>query len=57
MGAVATIDNAAPDAVKQVMDATDGGAAAAIDFVGSPKTMEFGVNILRKGGKLVMVGL
>jgi D-arabinose 1-dehydrogenase-like Zn-dependent alcohol dehydrogenase len=33
------------------------GAAAAIDFVGSPKTMEFGVNILRKGGKLVMVGL
>jgi threonine dehydrogenase-like Zn-dependent dehydrogenase len=43
--------------VKQVMEATGGGAAAAIDFVGSPKTMEFGVNILRKGGKLVMVGL
>jgi D-arabinose 1-dehydrogenase-like Zn-dependent alcohol dehydrogenase len=57
MGAVATIDNAAPDAVKQVMEATGGGAAAAIDFVGSPKTMEFGVSILRKGGKLVMVGL
>src|SRR5580700_11248452 len=57
MGAVATIDNTAPDAVKQVMEATGGGAAAAIDFVGSPKTMEFGVNILRKGGKLVMVGL
>ena len=57
MGAVATIDNAAPDAVKQVMAATGGGAAAAIDFVGSPKTMEFGVNVLKKGGKLVMVGL
>ena len=57
MGAVTTIDNAAPDAVKQVMEATGGGAAAAIDFVGSPKTMEFGVNVLRKGGKLVMVGL
>src|SRR5438045_904745 len=57
MGAVATIDNSAPDAVKQVMEATGGGAAAAIDFVGSPKTMEFGVSILRKGGKLVMVGL
>jgi D-arabinose 1-dehydrogenase-like Zn-dependent alcohol dehydrogenase len=57
MGAVATIDNAAPDAVKQVMEATGGGGAAAIDFVGSAKTMEFGVNILRKGGKLVMVGL
>jgi D-arabinose 1-dehydrogenase-like Zn-dependent alcohol dehydrogenase len=57
MGAVETIDNSAPDAVKQVMEATDGGAAAAIDFVGSPKTMEFGVNVLRKGGELVMVGL
>jgi len=57
MGAIATIDNAAPDAVKQIMEATGGGAAAAIDFVGSPKTMEFGINILRKGGKLVMVGL
>ena len=57
MGAVATIDNGAPDAVKQGMEATGGGAAAAIDFVGSPKTMEFGVSILRKGGKLVMVGL
>src|SRR3981189_2151450 len=57
MGAVTTIDNAAPDAVKQVMEATGGGAAAAIDFVGSPKKMEFGVNTLRKGGKLVMVGL
>lgn len=57
MGAIAAIDNAAPDAVKQVMEATDGGAAAAIDFVGSPATMAFGINILRKGGKLVMVGL
>jgi len=57
MGAVATIDNGAADAVKQVMEATGGGAAAAIDFVGSPQTMEFGVNALRKGGKLVMVGL
>jgi propanol-preferring alcohol dehydrogenase len=56
MGAVPTIDNAAPDAVKQVMEVTDG-AVAAIDFVGSPKTMEFGVNILRKGGGLVIVGL
>jgi len=39
------------------MEATDRSAAAAIDFVGSPKTMEFGINILRKGGKLVTVGL
>ena len=57
MGAVETIDNSAPDAVKQVMQATGGGAAAAIDFVGAPETMSFGINVLRKGGKLVMVGL
>ena len=57
MGAVATIDNAAPDAVRQVIQATNGGAAAAIDFVGAPATMQFGINILKKGGKLVMVGL
>ena len=57
MGAVATVDNTAPDAVKEVMAVTGGGAAAAIDFVGSPATMAFGVDILRKGGKLVMVGL
>ena len=57
MGAVDTVDNAAPDAVRQVMQMTGGGAAAAIDFVGSPATMAFGVSILRKGGKLVMVGL
>src|SRR5436853_5518 len=57
MGAVGTIDNSTPDAVKQVMAATGGGAAAAIDVVGSPQTMEFGVSILKKGGKLVMVGL
>ena len=57
MGAVATIDNTAPDAVREVMRLTGGGAAAAIDFVGSPATMAFGVNVLKKGGKLVMVGL
>jgi D-arabinose 1-dehydrogenase-like Zn-dependent alcohol dehydrogenase len=57
MGAVATVDNRAEDAVKQVVEASDGGAAAAIDFVGSPETMAFGMNVLRKGGKLVMVGL
>jgi threonine dehydrogenase-like Zn-dependent dehydrogenase len=56
MGAVATIERCTA-AVKQVMEATGGGAAAAIDFLGSPKTTQFGVDVLRKGGKLVMVGL
>lgn len=57
MGALDTIDNAAPDALQQVLQKTGGGVAGAIDFVGSPKTMEFGISALRKGGKLVMVGL
>src|SRR6201998_48547 len=34
MGAGGNIANAAPDAVKQVMEATDGGAAAAVGFGG-----------------------
>ena len=57
IGAVDTVDNSAADALNQVVQQSGGGVAGAIDFVGSPKTMEFGVNALRKGGKLVMVGL
>ena len=57
MGAADTVDNAEPDAVKRVLERTGGGAAAAIDFVGAPATMQFGMDVLRKGGKLVMVGL
>jgi D-arabinose 1-dehydrogenase-like Zn-dependent alcohol dehydrogenase len=56
-GAADTVDNGDVDAVQQVLRKTGGGAAAAIDFVGSPKTMQFGMDVLRKGGKLVMVGL
>ena len=57
MGAVGAVDNTAADALQQVHQQSGGGVAGAIDFVGSPKTMEFGINALRKGGKLVMVGL
>ena len=57
IGAVGTVDNGAADALQQVLQQSGGGVAGAIDFVGSPKTMEFGINALRKGGKLVMVGL
>jgi D-arabinose 1-dehydrogenase-like Zn-dependent alcohol dehydrogenase len=57
VGAAGTIDNGAADALQQVLRQSDGGVAGAIDFVGSPKTMDFGINALRKGGKLVMVGL
>ena len=56
-GAIAVIDNAAPDAVKKLRELTSGGAAAAIDFVGSPESVQFGLSALRKGGTLVVVGL
>ena len=57
MGAVTTIDNAASDAVKQVMEATGGGAEAVIDLVGASRTAQLALDSLCKGGKLIIVGL
>ena len=44
------------EATKAFMKAS-GGAAAAIDFVGAAATFSYGLAALRKGGKLVSVGL
>ena len=55
-GAVQAIDPAVEGAAKQFVVST-GGAAAAIDFVGSETSVRFGTSALRKGGKLVVVGL
>ena len=56
-GAVAAIDGGAADAVKQIQDATSGGAWAVIDFVGSGATVKLGMDALIKGGRLIIVGL
>jgi len=56
-GAHETIDNAEPDAVHKVIEMTGGGVRAAIDFVGAPATARFGLDVLRKGGRLINVGL
>ena len=56
-GVVATIDNGAAGAVKELMKLTGGGAAAAIDFVGRPETFSFGIDCLAKSGTLAVVGL
>ena len=56
-GALAVVDGAAPDAAKQVMAATHGGAWAVIDLVGSSATAKLGLASLIKGGKLIIVGL
>ena len=57
VGAHDTIDNGEPDAVAKAIELTGGGAAATIDFVGRPETAKFGLDILRRGGRQVQVGL
>ncbi len=56
-GATRTIDNSDPDAVTAVLDATSGGAAATLDFVGAPASSKFGLDVLRKSGTHVVIGL
>ncbi len=56
-GAKTVIDGAAPDAAAQIIAATNGGAWAVIDLVGSSTTARLGIDSLIKGGKLIIVGL
>jgi alcohol dehydrogenase, propanol-preferring len=56
-GAQAAVDGNAPDAAKQIIEATKGGAFAVIDLVGSSHTVRLAVDSLGKGGKVVVVGL
>ena len=55
-GACEVIDPSADGASKAFMKAT-GGAAAVVDFVGAGISFTFGFGLLRKGGRLVSVGL
>jgi D-arabinose 1-dehydrogenase-like Zn-dependent alcohol dehydrogenase len=55
-GASAVVDPADPDARKKILAET-GGAASAIDFVGAETSAAFGLSLLRKGGRLIVVGL
>jgi alcohol dehydrogenase, propanol-preferring len=56
-GAIAAIDAAAPDAVKQAAVAAMAPIPAAIDFVGSSATAKLGTDAVTRGGKYVIVGL
>jgi alcohol dehydrogenase/propanol-preferring alcohol dehydrogenase len=55
-GASAVVDPADPDARKKILAET-GGLASAIDFVGAEDSATFGLSLLRKGGRLMVVGL
>ena len=56
-GALAVVDGAARDAVKQLQEAAGGPLWAAIDFVGAPATAQLALDSLVKGGRLIVVGL
>ena len=56
-GAIAAINPTDEDAMMKVFEITGGNASVAIDFVGSELSTGFGINLLRKGGKYIIVGL
>ena len=56
-GAAWAVDNSRPEAVAEVIERTRGGAAATIDFVGAGASSRFGLDVLRKAGTHVVVGL
>lgn len=58
LGADIAVNSGAGDPVQSIKDITNGlGAEAVIDFVNNGKTAPNSFNMLRKRGKLVMVGL
>jgi len=56
-GAAHAIDPTDKETRKQLFKLTGGGAVAAVDFVGSDKTVAFGFGALATAGQLVVVGL
>jgi D-arabinose 1-dehydrogenase-like Zn-dependent alcohol dehydrogenase len=55
-GASAVVDPADPDARKRLLAET-GGLVSVIDFVGAETSAAFGLSSLRKGGRMLVVGL
>ncbi len=55
-GAASAFDPGEDGAARRFVKET-GGAAAVLDFVGAAATARFGFDILRKGGRLIVVGL
>ena len=56
-GATATLDGRDADAQRQLSALTEGALYGAVDFVGSATTAQLALGALRKGGKLILVGL
>lgn len=56
-GAAAALDGRAADAAKKLQAITAGALYGAVDFVGAAATSQLALGALRKGGKLILVGL
>jgi alcohol dehydrogenase len=56
-GAATAYDPAADGVVKQMLKESGGGFDGVVDFAGNEKSMAFGVNVLARGGKLVVSGM
>lgn len=56
-GAAATLNSRMSGAPQNLKDITQGALYGAVDFVGSSETAELALGALRKGGKLILVGL
>ncbi|MDQ8731961.1 alcohol dehydrogenase [Bradyrhizobium sp. LHD-71] len=56
-GAIAAIDPRAPNAAQMIRDATGRPVRLILDLVGSGETASLGIDLLEKGGKLIIVGL
>lgn len=56
-GAAAAYDPRDKDTAKKIMADTGGGCHAAVDFVGSEDTVTLGTRVVRRAGKVVLVGL
>ena len=57
LGATATVNAGAPDAIAQVKDLTSGGVNFAFEMAGSVHAMELAYRITRRGGTTVTAGL
>jgi D-arabinose 1-dehydrogenase-like Zn-dependent alcohol dehydrogenase len=56
-GAAATLHSRQADAPRRLTDITQGALYGAVDFVGSAETADLALGGLRKGGRLILVGL
>ena len=56
-GAKAAYNTKDPEAIKTLMADTEGGALGVVDFVGSESSFAFATQAVRRGGRVVIVGL